>query len=77
MPKAEKPVWPEGFWEELNRMPLPDDFDVGPPLPDQHTWSDGFWEEMLRLAPEVEIEGPEPLPPSPHRDAVLDELGQD
>jgi antitoxin VapB len=32
---VEKPGWPEGFWEELARNPLPDDFDVGPPLPDQ------------------------------------------
>jgi hypothetical protein len=24
-----KPGWPEGFWEELERMPFPADFDVG------------------------------------------------
>ena len=44
---------------------------------EKRDWSPGFWEEMLRLAPEIDIEVPEPLPPSPHRDAVLDELGRD
>lgn len=32
---VEKPGWPEGFWEEIQRNPLPDDFDVGEPLTDQ------------------------------------------
>ena len=44
---------------------------------EKRAWSPGFWERMLKLAPEVNMEVPEPLPPSPHRDAVLDELGQD
>jgi antitoxin VapB len=44
---------------------------------EKRDWSPGFWEEMLRLAPKVDIEVPERLPDSPHRDAVLDELGQD
>jgi antitoxin VapB len=24
----EKPNWPEGFWEEIERNPLPDDFEL-------------------------------------------------
>jgi hypothetical protein len=24
----EKPGWPEGFWEEIERNPLPDDFEL-------------------------------------------------
>ncbi|HVG46018.1 MAG TPA: hypothetical protein VM890_14850 [Longimicrobium sp.] len=32
---VEKPGWPEGFWEELKRMPFPDDFELGEELPDQ------------------------------------------
>lgn len=66
---VEKPGWPEGFWDPAESAP-----------PKKHwarDWSPGFWEEVLRLAPEVDIEVPEPLPPSPHRDVVLDELGRD
>lgn len=46
---VEKPGWPEGFWEELAKMPFPEDFDVGPPLPDQADraigWFDGVSDE--------------------------------
>jgi hypothetical protein len=47
---AANPEWPAGFWEELKRMPLPEDFDIGEPLednPDRYAdWVDSpRWDE--------------------------------
>lgn len=37
-------------------------------------WPPGFWERLAALGPLSEdFELPEPLPPTPHRDAVIDE----
>jgi len=43
---------------------------------EKRAWSPGFWERLLKLAPDVNMEVPERLPDSSHRDAVLDELEQ-
>jgi virulence-associated protein VagC len=40
-------------------------------------WSEGFWEHLdhlITLSDDFEV--PEPLPPCPHRDAWLDEIGE-
>lgn len=46
---VQKPGWPEGFWETLAWMPLPDDFERPEDLPDQADravgWADGIPEE--------------------------------
>jgi len=44
---VEKPGWPEGFWEELKRNPLPDDFDIGEELPDQPERAVGWFDRPL------------------------------
>ena len=37
-------------------------------------WPEGFWERLTELGPlSGDFEIPEPLPPTPHRDAVLRE----
>jgi hypothetical protein len=43
----------------------------------KRAWSPRFWERLLEMAPEVNMEVPEPLPPNPYRDSVLDELAND
>jgi len=43
----EKPGWPEGFWEELKRMPLPADFELGEDLPDQADRAIGWFDEPI------------------------------
>ena len=40
-------------------------------------WSPGFWERMHELAADVDIEVPEPLPDTPYRDAILEQLDDD
>lgn len=38
-------------------------------------WPLGFWERLASLAPLLDdFEAPEPLPPSPHRDALVDRM---
>ena len=32
---VEKPGWPAGYWDEVRRNPLPDDFEIPPQEPDQ------------------------------------------
>lgn len=40
-------------------------------------WPAGFWERFHALPPlPDDFELPEPLPPSPHRDAVLEAFGE-
>ena len=43
----QKPGWPEGFWEELKRNPLPDDFEVGEDLPDQADRAVGWYDKPM------------------------------
>lgn len=39
------------------------------------TWPEGFWERLDALGPLPEdFTVPEPLPPTPHRDEVLDSI---
>lgn len=39
-------------------------------------WPAGFWERLDSLGPASDdFTVPEPLPPTPHRDAALDDLG--
>jgi hypothetical protein len=44
---VQKPGWPEGFWEELKRTPLPADFDVGEELPDQADRAVGWYDKPM------------------------------
>jgi hypothetical protein len=44
---VQKPGWPEGFWEEFNRMPFPDDFELGEELPDQADRAVGWSDERV------------------------------
>lgn len=44
---VEKRGWPEGFWEELDRIPLPDDFGAPPPLPDQGDRAESWFDAPL------------------------------
>ena len=38
-------------------------------------WPPGFWEQLDALGPVPDdFDRPEPLPPEPHRDAVIDEF---
>ena len=53
-----------------------EDPDILEPI-GRRSWSPGFWERMHRLADEVDPGVPEPLPGSPYRDAILDQLGPD
>lgn len=42
---------------------------------EQPGWPPGFWERMASLAPLLDdFVVPEPLPPTPHRDAVLEDF---
>ncbi len=41
------------------------------------SWPEGFWEHFASLPPlPDDFTAPEPLPPSPHRDAVLDQFNE-
>jgi hypothetical protein len=42
-----KPGWPEGFWEEFERMPFPADFELGEDLPDQADRAIGWYDEPI------------------------------
>jgi antitoxin VapB len=37
-------------------------------------WPEGFWESMRPVSEDFDV--PEPLPPTPHRDEVLEELNE-
>lgn len=40
-------------------------------------WPEGYWERLEALAPSAsDLAPPPPLPPSPHRDEVLEGLGE-
>jgi hypothetical protein len=44
---VQKPRWPEGFWEEFERMPFPADFDLGEDLPDQGDRAMGWYDKPM------------------------------
>ena len=44
---VDKPGWPARFWAELERSPLPEDFDIGEELPDQPERSVGWFDASV------------------------------